>query len=97
MFARVLTIHSQTGKTEKTVAIYRDSILPAARQQKGFSGALLLNDPGTGKGISITLWETEADQKAGESSGYLQEQLGKVAPLFAAAPQRESFVVSVKA
>lgn len=97
MFARVLTIHTQTGKTEEAAAIYRDSILPAAKQQKGFSGALLLTDPGTGKGISITLWETEADQKAGENSGYLQEQLGKVAPLFAGAPLRESFVVSVKA
>lgn len=97
MFARVLTIHTQTGKTEEAAAIYRDSILPAAQQQTGFSGALLLTDPATGKGISITLWETEADQKAGESSGYLQEQLGKVATLFAKPPQRESFMVSVKA
>ena len=97
MFARVLTIHTQTGKTEEAAAIYRDSILPPAQQQTGFSGALLLTDPATGKGISITLWETEADQKAGESSGYLQEQLGKVATLFAKPPQRESFMVSVKA
>ena len=97
MFARVLTIHTQTGKTEEAAAIYRDSILPAAREQKGFSGALLLTDPVTGKGISVTLWETEADQKAGESSGYVQQQLGKVAPLLAGPPQRESFVVSVKA
>ena len=44
-----------------------------------------------GKATSITLWETEADLKAGESSGYYQQQVGKLAPFVAAPPVREIY------
>ncbi|MHB1201101.1 MAG: antibiotic biosynthesis monooxygenase family protein [Polaromonas sp.] len=97
MFARLITVHAQPGKIEEAATLYRDSVIPAAKKQKGFKGAMLLTDPVTGKGLSITLWETEADQKAGESSGYVQQQLGKMAPLLAGPPVRESLVVSAKA
>ena len=96
MFARVITVNAQPGKIDEAATVYRDSIIPAAKQQKGFSGAMLLTDPVTGKGISITLWETEADQKASEASGYVAQQLGKLASVLAGPPVRESLVVSVK-
>ena len=96
MFARVITVHAQPGKIEEAATLYRDAIIPSARQQKGFNGAFLLTDSITSKGVSVTLWDTEADQKAGESSGYVQQQLGKIAPLLAGPPLRESFLVSAK-
>jgi heme-degrading monooxygenase HmoA len=96
MHARVVTVQSQPGKTEETVRIYRDSVMPVAGQQQGFKGALLLTDPHTGKGISITLWETEADMIAGETSGYYQEQIAKFAQVFAGPPTREGYEVSVQ-
>ena len=96
MFARVITVHAQPGKIDEAATVYRDSIIPAAKEQKGFSSAMLLTDPVTGKGISVTLWETEADQKASEASGYVSQQVGKIAPLLAGPPVRESFVVSAK-
>lgn len=94
MHARVVTIQVQAGKVEEAVSIYRDSVIPAAKQQKGFKSALLLTDPDTGKGVSITLWESEADQKASEASGYLQQQLAKIGTTFVVPPSREAFVVS---
>ena len=93
MFARVITVHAQPGKIDEAATVYRDSIIPAAKKQKGFKDAMLLTDPVTGKGISVTLWETEADQKA---SGYVSQQLAKIVPLLAGPPVRESFVVSAK-
>ena len=96
MFARVITVHAQPGKIDEAAAVYRDSVIPAAKKQKGFSGAMLLTDPVTGKGISVTLWETEADQKASDASGYVAQQLGKLASVLAGPPVRESLVVSVK-
>jgi len=97
MQARVVTIQTQPGKTEEAIRIYRDSVIPAAKQQKGFKSALLLTDPGTGKGISVTLWETEADQKASETSGYFQQQIAKFAAVFAGPPVLEAYVVSAQA
>jgi heme-degrading monooxygenase HmoA len=48
------------------------------------------------KGISISLWETEADLTAGESSGHYLAQLAKFKDIFAAPPVRENYEVSVQ-
>jgi heme-degrading monooxygenase HmoA len=79
------------------VVSYRDSIVPAAKQQQGFTSALLLTDSRSGKGISVTLWETEADQVASEASGYFQEQIAKLGGVIAGPPVREAYEVSVRA
>ena len=75
MYARVVSGTMQLDKNAETVEIYRNSIVPAAKEQKGFKGGNLFTDDQTGKFISITLWETEDDMISGDSSGYLQEQL----------------------
>ena len=97
MHARVVTGQSQPNSQDKGANIYRDSIVPAAKEQQGFKGAFLLENPDTKKFISITLWETEADMIAGEASGYLKEQIDKVAATFAGPPTTEHFKVSVQA
>ena len=96
MYARVTTTQVQPEKTEETVSLFRDSVIPAAKQQQGFKGALLLTDPNTGKGVSITLWETEDNMRAGETSGYYQEQVAKFAQVFTGPPIREVYEVSVQ-
>ena len=77
--------------------MYRESILPEARRQPGFKGAIGLVDRSSGKAISITFWQTAADaQASGVSSSYGQAQLAKVASLFAAAPGIEMYEVVVQ-
>ena len=97
MYARVTTTRIQPGKIEEALGIARDSIAPAAKKQRGFEGFLLLTDPQTGKGIAITLWETEEDLKASEEGGYYREQLGKLAEVLAGQPDREVYKVGVRA
>ena len=96
MNARVTTVQVRPDKMDEAIGIYRDSVTPAAQQQKGFKGLLMLTDRNTGKGISIALWETEADMTAGESSGYFQQQLVKFKDVFSAPPVREQYEVSVQ-
>ncbi len=96
MHARVVTVQAQAGKLDEIIQIYRDSIVPASRQQAGFKGARLFTDRTTNKGISITLWETEADLTAGEASGYYQEQIAKLSPMLSSSPVREAYEVSVQ-
>ncbi len=97
MYARVTIVQIQPGKVDEATRIYKDSVVPAAKQQKGFKGIYMLTDRNTGKGISIALWDTEADMKAGESSGYFQQQLAKFKELFGAPPVREHYEVTVQA
>ncbi len=96
MFARVLTAQAKPGKTDELTDIVRDSVIPEVKQEVGFKGLLLLNEHATGKGISITLWETPVDLKASETSGYLQQQLAKVAPLLAEPPVVGIYEVSIR-
>ena len=97
MHARFVTVQLQTAKIEEAIAIYRDAIIPAARQQQGFLGARLFVNRATGKGVSVSRWASEADLLAGEASGYYAEQIAKLAPLFTAPPIREAFEISVEA
>jgi len=96
MYARVTIAQIQPGKMDEGIQIVRDSVLPAAKQQQGFKGGLILTDQSASKTIAITLWETEADLKAGEASGYYQAQMAKVASLLAAQPVREAYEVSIQ-
>lgn len=92
MFARVTHVQSKPGKLDDVVALYQDAVIPLLKQQPGFKSTFLLTDPETGTGMSITLWESEAEREAGDSNGFLLEQVMKVVPLLAAPPVREGFV-----
>jgi heme-degrading monooxygenase HmoA len=95
MFARTVVMQGTPDTAAEAKKIFAESVVPAAKQQTGFKGALFLTDPSTGKGMSVTLWETEADLKAGEESGFLREQVAKFGPLLVGPPTREVFVVAV--
>jgi heme-degrading monooxygenase HmoA len=97
MRARVVMVRTQLGKADETANLYRDSVVPAAKQQPGFKGALLLVDPDTGKGLSVTMWEDEATMERGEDSGYYKEQLAKFGALFTEPPRAEHYEVRVQA
>lgn len=96
MYARVTFATAQPGKIDETVKVMRDSVLPALKKQKGFKNLFFLMNRSMAKGIVIGLWDTEADMKAGESSGFYREQVAKVAPLLAGAPTMEHYEVSVQ-
>ncbi len=97
MFARMTTVQIKDGKIDEAIKIYKESVAPAAKSQRGYIGAYLLVDRKTGKGISIALWESEEDLIAGEESGYLKEQLSKFKDYFATSPVREIYEVSLQA
>jgi heme-degrading monooxygenase HmoA len=96
MYARVTFATAEPAKVDETIKVMRDSILPAAKKQKGFKGLFNLTNRNTGKGIVIVLWNTEADMTAGESSGFYREQVAKEMPLLSGPPTMEHYEVSVR-
>ena len=97
MHARVVTSQLQPGKKEEWIAIIRDSIVPALRQQQGFKGFVTLADTNSDKSIAYSMWETEADLKASETSGFYQEQVAKLRVVLATPPVREIYELTVLA
>jgi heme-degrading monooxygenase HmoA len=96
MFARLTRVQMSIDKLDETVKIFKESVVPAAKAQKGHRGGYLLTDRETGRGVAITLWDSEDDANANEQSGYYQEQLGKFKDYFTAPPVREGYEVSLQ-
>ena len=97
MFARFTIVQVDADKVDEVIKLYEDSVVPAAKSQKGYCGAYLFTDRKTGKGYSISLWDSEDDAIANEQSGYYKEQVGRFAEYFTAAPVQEGCEVSVQA
>ncbi len=95
MFARLTIVQIKDDKIDEAIRIYKESVAPAAKSQRGYVGAHLLVDRKTGKGISITVWDAELDSIANEQSGYYQEQLAKFKDIFTAPPVHEGYEVVV--
>lgn len=95
--ARFLPAQVQPDKLAEAQIIYQNSILPEAHQQQGFQGAFFLTDSTAHRCISISLWGTDDDLRAGEASGFYQEQVAKLAPCLVGEPVREVCAVSVLA
>ncbi len=97
MFARLTIVPVKMDKLDETIKIFEESVIPAAKSQKGYRRGYLLTDRKTGKGIALTLWDREEDAITNEQSGYYQEQLGKFKGFFTAPPVREGYEVSIQA
>jgi heme-degrading monooxygenase HmoA len=95
MFARVTSIHVKTEYIEEVIKIYNESVVPAAKSQKGFKRIFFFLDREIGTGHSITLWETQEDAIANEKSLYYQEQLIKFVPYFKSDPIKEEYEVII--
>jgi hypothetical protein len=97
MYARVTIIHVYPDRIDEGVERYRKSFIPDAKKQKGYCGDLLLVDPKTGKGNSITFWKSEKDAIANEENLFYQEQLVKFLTFFPPGkpPIREGYEVRI--
>ncbi len=97
MFVRMTTLNVKPESVDEGIAIYKKSVVPAARSQKGFVATYLLVDRPTGKSMAVTFWKSEEDALANEHSLYYQEQILKFVHLLVTNPIREGYEVAVKA
>ena len=79
---------------EDTRKIWDGSVIPAAKEQKGFIGCFLLVTEQRDEGVAVTLWESKDDALAGEQSSYYQDQVKKFAAFLAAPPETKHYDVN---
>ena len=71
MFARITTIgEAPPQRLDDMTHEIREHVLPALRQQDGFSGFLVLLERASGKVLGLTLWESEQAMNATEEAAY---------------------------
>jgi len=96
MFTRLLRIQTKIERIDDAAKLFEDNVIPLCKNQKGYKGAYFLTDRKTGISIPMTLWESEKDMLATESSHFFQEQLVKFMGFFKAPPIREAYEVIVQ-
>ena len=68
MYARVTIVQGSPEKIDQGIDSFNTQVLPAAKAVDGYKAAFLLADRQTGKGIGITIWESEdARRRGGEA------------------------------
>ncbi len=97
MYARITTMQMSPYRLDEAIGVVREKVIPAAQQQGGFKGYLMLTDRGTGKNVVITLWEEEKDRECtGPNSGYYRAAIGQVVPFLTDAPSVEDLELSIQ-
>ena len=96
MFARVTTVAVQPDHVADVTRIYNESILPAVKAAAGNHGVYLLINPASGKGVSITLWENQADGDTYDSSGTYRQLVSMIAQYFAAPPSLDTYELAAQ-
>ena len=94
MHVRAATVQVQSGKMQEAIDAYNNAVVPAQKAQNGYQGSYLMTDAGSGKALSISVWDTEADMLAGESGGYYQQQVEKLGSLLTGAPVLDHYELS---
>ena len=96
MFARLLVIQLKVEQIDEASMLFEESVIPLAKDKKGYKGAYFLTDRNTGKCIIMTQWETEEDMLATEKSRFFQEQLVKFIGFFKSDPIREAYEIVIE-
>ncbi len=94
MYARVINGVVLSGKMDELISLVNEDLAPGMRSQPGSQGMLLLTDVGTGRSISISLWDSKETMMYGETNDFLADQLSQVLPLLEDAPSTRNFRVS---
>jgi hypothetical protein len=92
--ARVTSVAVDPKDIEESVRLFDDSVVPAARQEEGFLGVLLLVRD-DGRALAIDLCDTLENLRANERSGFYQAQIAKFAEKITGHPTREVYDVAV--
>jgi len=81
---------------DQAVALFRESVVTALREQDGYEGVyVLLSDEG--QVLALTFWESEEAADAGIAGGrsFYAEQVDKFVTLYRSPPGREMYDVVI--
>ena len=96
MYARVIQFPLKAEHIAEAVDYFQTSVGPALKELDGFKNSRMLTNSSTNKGLMVTIWESEANRQAAETSGFLQEVLKKMGAYFDGPPTIDYYEVNVQ-
>jgi hypothetical protein len=94
MVARVTHVKVDPQDIDESVRVFDESVVPAAEQEAGFMGAMLLvRDDGSA--LAVDLCDTREHMLENERNGFYQTQVAKFADRIVERPRREFYEARV--
>jgi len=84
MNAYVVTFQLDIDGVDEAINIYEENVIPARKAGQGSRGGYLLINRKTGKGVAISLWNSEEDNEATVSTDNYRAQIKKFQATFIA-------------
>ncbi len=87
MYARVTQVQGSPKQADAGIDSFNNQVLPAIKGVEGYKGAFLLLDRQSGKGIGVSLWDSEDARRRGAEavdqarSATIQAMGGNVTPV----------------
>lgn len=95
MFCRVTHVQAPEGKVDDGLKLWYENVLPVTKAREGFQGALSLVDRESGKALSITFWEGEAEMLASTEAEYHKQAVKRFGEFFENAHEPENFALNL--
>ncbi len=94
MFARVTVLEIDTVRISVDAILerFKGLVLPVLKKQPGYRGIYALVTP-EGKGMLMSLWESEEAARAGIEGGFYDEQMAQFITLVRQPPGRDHYEV----
>lgn len=92
-YAQLLTTVAKPGlvlNPESTARMWEEQFAPMFRDAEGFCGAFVLGNPGSSRGITITLWDTEQHAM---TSRTLEQMVAKTSEYVLGEPTADTYEV----
>jgi heme-degrading monooxygenase HmoA len=96
VYARVTNIRFSPELGAEVVAVAQ-GLARVLMEQRGFNGLQVLTDQHVGRGIIVSLWETEADAEASEASSSYIGQMSMLSSFLSKRLAPETYQVEVRA
>ncbi len=91
MFTRITTVFVDPTRAKEAMQQWKVNVTEIWKQQKGYIRGYLLMNSRTGKGKVVSLWETQADAEAYESTGAFSRAIDPFRHFFIAPPMVDGF------
>ena len=92
MFVRFAHLDVKPDRWSEAVDLFRQTVFPMLEDEPGFMRVVLTGD-GSGRGILMTMWQTEAHGRTYESSGEAARLMAHFDDMFASPPQMVGYPV----
>jgi hypothetical protein len=95
MYSHTISLRIRPGKMDQALHIFRSSILPALKNQRGNASVLVFSCREKNELVNCTLWDTYETMRELERSGFLDRQMAKLSTVLTEPAEGDEYELEI--